>query len=63
MTIRRNPTVDWTEDYRDDVRSNVRSAVKRVLRNNNVREGDIEAIANKLIDQAASLWAQDIPAA
>ena len=49
-------TVDWTLPHRQAIKAAVKSAVKLVLRKRGVREGDLEALTEKVIIQAAELW-------
>ncbi len=57
LTIKGNLKVDWTEPHREDVKAAVRAAVKRVLRRRKVREEDFEAVTERLMEQAAALYA------
>ncbi len=53
QTIKRQLKVDWTEPHRDSVKAEIRAAVKRALRRiEGIHDEDIEAILQRLIEQA-----------
>lgn len=62
-SIKKNLKVDWTEPHRDAVKAEIRTAVKRVLRRNNVRPEDLEPFTEQIMEQAAALFGDWLPAA
>jgi type I restriction enzyme R subunit len=57
QTVRRNLKVDWTEPHRDAVRAEVRAAVRRVLRTREVRREHFDFLIERIMEQAAALYA------
>lgn len=57
QTVKRNLKVDWTEPHRDAVKAEVRAAVRRVLRARQVRPEHFEFLIERIIEQAAALYA------
>ena len=57
QAIKRNLKADWTESHREDVKAEIRAAVKRVLRNRDVRVEDFEPFLERLMAQAAAMYA------
>jgi type I restriction enzyme R subunit len=54
--VKNNLEVDWTKPHRENVRASVRSAVKRVLRRNDVDGDDMQAVQERIMEQAESLY-------
>jgi type I restriction enzyme R subunit len=57
QAVKRNLKVDWTEPHRDAVRAEVRAAVRRVLRMREVRREDFDYLIERIMEQAAALYA------
>jgi type I restriction enzyme R subunit len=57
QAVKRNLKVDWTEPHRDAVRAEVRAAVRRVLRMRAVRREDFDYLIERIMEQAAALYA------
>lgn len=57
QAVKRNLKVDWTEPHRDAVRAEVRAAVRRVLRTRQVRREDFDYLIERIMEQAAALYA------
>lgn len=49
--------MDWTEPHRDTVKAEVRAAVRRVLRMREVRREDFDYVIERIMEQAAALYA------
>ncbi|HMC60289.1 MAG TPA: type I restriction enzyme endonuclease domain-containing protein [Candidatus Solibacter sp.] len=57
QAVKRNLKVDWTEPHRDAVRAEVRAAVRRVLRMREVRREHFDFLIERIMEQAAALYA------
>ena len=57
QAVKRNLKVDWTEPHRDAVRAEVRAAVRRVLRTREVRREHFDFLIDRIMEQAAALYA------
>jgi type I restriction enzyme R subunit len=57
QAVKRNLKVDWTEPHRDAVRAEVRAAVRRVLRTRQVRREQFDFVIDRIMEQAAALYA------
>jgi type I restriction enzyme R subunit len=57
QAVKRNLKVDWTEPHRDAVKAEVRAAVRRVLRMREVRREDFDYLIERIMEQAAALYA------
>jgi type I restriction enzyme R subunit len=57
QAVKRNLKVDWTEPHRDAVRAEVRAAVRRVLRTRQVRREHFDFLIERIMEQAAALYA------
>jgi type I restriction enzyme R subunit len=57
QAVKRNLKVDWTEPHRDAVRAEVRAAVRRVLRTREVRREHFDFLIERIMEQAAALYA------
>jgi type I restriction enzyme, R subunit len=57
QAVKRNLKVDWTEPHRDAVRAEVRAAVRRVLRAREVRREHFDYLIERIMEQAAALYA------
>ena len=57
QAVKRNLKVDWTEPHRDAVRAEVRAAVRRVLRTREVRRKHFDFLIERIMGQAAALYA------
>jgi hypothetical protein len=62
QAVKRNLKVDWTEPHRDAVRAEVRAAVRQVLRTRQVRREHFDFLIERIMEQAAALYA-DWPSA
>jgi hypothetical protein len=49
--------VDWTEPHRDAVRAEVRAAVRRALRMKEVKREHFDFLIERIMEQAAALYA------
>jgi len=58
MAVKRNLKVDWTEPQRDAVQAEIRTAVRRVLRARAVRREDFDFQVERIMEQAAALYAR-----
>jgi type I restriction enzyme, R subunit len=57
QAVKRNLKVDWSEPHRDAVRAEVRAAVRRVLRTREVRREHFDFVIERIMEQAAALYA------
>ena len=57
QAVKRNLKVDWTEPHRDAVKAEVRAAVKRVLRTRQVQPEHFDFLIDRIMEQAAALYA------
>jgi type I restriction enzyme R subunit len=57
QAVKRNLKVDWTEPHRDAVRAEVRAAVRRVLRTRDVGREHFDFVIERVMEQAAALYA------
>jgi type I restriction enzyme R subunit len=57
QAVKRNLKVDWTEPHRDAVKAEVRAAVRRVLRARGVRREHFDLLVDRIMEQAAALYA------
>lgn len=57
QTLKKNLKVEWTAPHRQQVQSQIRAAVKRVLQRRGVRPEHLEPISVRVMEQAATTFA------
>jgi type I restriction enzyme R subunit len=55
-TLKRNLRVDWADPARQQVQAEIRAAVRRKLRQRDIKAEDLDAVTDRVIEQATALF-------